>query len=1013
MRHSVPIILILACLAALFLACYSPVLFQGRQFGFRDAGHYYYPLYQRVQKEWEEGRWPLWESEENAGMPLVGNPTAAVLYPGKLIYAVLPYAWGARVYVVVHSLLAFVAMLILMRSWQVSWTGSGLSALAYTFGVPILFQYCNVIYLVGAAWLPLGFHAVDRWARLGRRWGLIELSVVLAMQTLGGDPQSSYLLGLAGIGYAAGLAWSRRQTGGRPGGRSHDRPSTGFLAWWWLPTAALGLAAWVIVTLILAQWLPTVRPNGYPPPALPWMRHVARSVATAWMMAGVGFLVYWRGRGWRLPLGITWLGLAMSAALAVVLAAAQLLPVLEFTQQTSRAADEGIHDIYPFSLEPLRFSGLLWPNVLGIHSEGNTFWGETLRMPGAAPKVWVPSLYMGCMILMLAMGALALRRGTPWRIWLSVILMVSLLGSLGKFTSPIWAARVLAEGTKLPALQAQVQKLGPLDKDDATPIRLDGFLRDGDGSIYWWMTTLLPGFRQFRYPAKLFTFTSLALAALAGLGWDGLRERGIRRASALSIMLLVLSLAVLSGVLIKRPAILTALRGLQGNALYGPLDPEGAFFAMVRSLAQTSTVLALGLVAIHLIRKRPLWAGALAVVATTGDLAAANARYVSTVPQSVFETNPEIARIVQEYERAHPTPGPFRVHRMPSWDPPAWMRSPSNDRNLDMVVWERDTLQPKYGINYGIEYAHTIGVAELYDYDWYYGGFPRTVKTEQMAGALNVELGKEVVYFPRRSFDMWNTRYFIVPMVPNGWRDEFRGYATFLLQTERIYPEPRPLRRPEDRESFKDWVDQHDVQVLRNLQDHPRAWVVHKARKVEPITGMTREERKRPMQEITYASDPFWNDPTLQAFNPLQLAWVESADFTQLAPSLPGDLPGRSESVEVSYPNPQQVEMDAYLDRPGLVVLADVYYPGWELTIDGKPEPIYRVNRMMRGAAVSAGKHHLVYTYAPQSFRVGGMLSLAGLALLAVLGVVCTLRPVDPLIEPQPESTPEEPPLHE
>ncbi len=312
MRYTVPIILVLACFAALFLACYSPVLFQDRQFGFRDAGHYYYPLYQRVQKEWEAGRWPLWEPEENAGMPLLGNPTAAVLYPGKLIYTMLPYAWGARVYVIAHSVLAFVAMLVLMRSWQVSWTGSGLSALAYTFGVPILFQYCNVIYLVGAAWLPLGFHAVDRWVRLGRRWGLIELAVVLAMQTLGGDPQSSYLLGLAGVGYAAGLAWSRRQTGDRPRARSHDVPSAGSFAWWWLPTAILGIATWVIVTLILAQWLPTIRPKGFPPPALPWMRSVAPSVATAWMMAGLGFLVYWRGRGWRFPLGITWLGLGGS-----------------------------------------------------------------------------------------------------------------------------------------------------------------------------------------------------------------------------------------------------------------------------------------------------------------------------------------------------------------------------------------------------------------------------------------------------------------------------------------------------------------------------------------------------------------------------------------------------------------------------------------------------------------------------------------------------------------------------
>lgn len=48
--------------------------------------------------------------------------------------------------------------------------------------------------MIGAAWLPPGVRGVDRWFRLGRRWGLIELSVVLAMQTLGADPQSSDLL---------------------------------------------------------------------------------------------------------------------------------------------------------------------------------------------------------------------------------------------------------------------------------------------------------------------------------------------------------------------------------------------------------------------------------------------------------------------------------------------------------------------------------------------------------------------------------------------------------------------------------------------------------------------------------------------------------------------------------------------------------------------------------------------------------------------------------------------------
>ncbi|MGD0040252.1 MAG: hypothetical protein ABSE84_07550, partial [Isosphaeraceae bacterium] len=94
--------LVFGCFCGLFLLCFGAALWGGGQFGYRDAGHFYYPLYQRVQAEWQQGRWPLWEPEENSGIPLLGNPTAAVLYPGKLLYALLPYAWAARLYIIAH-----------------------------------------------------------------------------------------------------------------------------------------------------------------------------------------------------------------------------------------------------------------------------------------------------------------------------------------------------------------------------------------------------------------------------------------------------------------------------------------------------------------------------------------------------------------------------------------------------------------------------------------------------------------------------------------------------------------------------------------------------------------------------------------------------------------------------------------------------------------------------------------------------------------------------------------------
>ena len=138
----------LICFTFLVVACYGGALFGGGQFAFRDAAHFYYPLYYRVQQEWAAGHLPLWEPRENSGMPLLGSPMAAVLYPGKIFFAILPYAWGLRSYIVAHEFLAFGAMLALTRSWGVSWTGGLLAGLCFAFGGPILSNDFNVIYLV-------------------------------------------------------------------------------------------------------------------------------------------------------------------------------------------------------------------------------------------------------------------------------------------------------------------------------------------------------------------------------------------------------------------------------------------------------------------------------------------------------------------------------------------------------------------------------------------------------------------------------------------------------------------------------------------------------------------------------------------------------------------------------------------------------------------------------------------------------------------------------------------------
>ncbi|WP_435010183.1 YfhO family protein [Tundrisphaera lichenicola] len=980
----------LACGLALLLYVYRPVLFFGETYGFRDAAHFYYPLYERVQDEWNAGRWPLWDADENAGMPLLGNPTAAVLYPGKLIFGMMSYPWAARLYAVAHTALAFAGMLALIRAWGTSRTGASIAGLSYAFGAPILFQYCNIIFLVGAAWTPWGFLAVDGWLRRGRRIALGGLAVVLAMQVLGGEPESAYLIGLCAGAYAIILSRTgearRRSWGSRTV---------------WLGLILLGIAAWVAITLGLAAILPGLRPEPGegpwgafgrwfstgrlpsfrkaafegPVPSFPWASWLPAAVAGAWGLVGLTLFVRWRKRGSSsVPLVPKLAGLAAAAILAGSLSAAQLLPVVEFTGLSNRATDEGAHDIYPFSLEPYRLVEAVWPGAFGRSFGQPVMWSEML-VRGMSHRVWVPSLYLGGLTLLLAFGAAGFRDGPPWRGWLTGIAAVSLVGSFGEYASPIALARFSP---------SMVEVIGPHDSVNTNAVRLDGYLRDGDGSPYCLMAALLPGFHTFRFPSKLLSFTVLAVAALAGIGWDRVLEGRSRNLGRIAVLGSGSTLVVLAVMSWYRAPFVQWLGSVGHMTVFGPLDSVRALSDTQMALIHGALILLASGGLIPLARRKAELAGGMALILLAVDLGLANAPLILTVPQKDLEATPRVLQIIREAERDDPSPGPYRIHRAPIWNPTRWRNEASDDRVRDFVRWELDTIQPKYGLLHDVEYTYSIGVAELYDFSWFFAPFPRTVRSDA-ARMLGIKPGETIVVYPRRGFDLWNSRYFVLPGLP-AWDDADRGIAAFLPRTETIYPPKEFLRGKQDDPEIKNWAEAEDFQILKNLDAYPRAWIVHKMRHKPPITGLTRGTRKETMEEILFDNDLFWNDPARPRFDPKDLAWIEAepADREELNRFLPGTSLQAGESVRVmeAESNPQRVVIEAKLAQPGLVILADVYYPGWTLTIDDKPSPILRANRAMRGAAVPEGTHRLVYTYYPKSFRIGGLVSLGGIAAL-------------------------------
>ncbi len=79
--------------------------------------------------------------------------------------------------------------------------------------------------------------------------------------------------------------------------------------------------------------------------------------------------------------------------------------------------------------------------------------------------------------------------------------------------------------------------------------------------------------------------------------------------------------------------------------------------------------------------------------------------------------------------------------------------------------------------------------------------------------------------------------------------------------------------------------------------------------------------------------------------------------------------------------DPNRVTIEAALDIPGYLVLADTWYPGWRVTVDGEPAELLRANHAFRAVRLTTGKHTVEMVYRPISVLVGGITSLVTGAL--------------------------------
>lgn len=420
------------------LFLFWPVITGSSEVGFRDSASLYQPLFEWTRNQWLAGHVPLWCPLDNWGSPVVADAASSVFYPGKLIFlfggAPFPVLFG--LFLAFHVWWAVLGTRWCAKQMGLSTPAQWLVAASFGFGGAVLFQTCNVVFLVGASWLPWALGCIWLVCRhdstgVRAKWG-IRLAVVMALMVLGGDPQIAFHTGLVA-------------------------------ALWWVGNAVFKVDS---------------------------------------------------SMGMRLRNGLGACGLCLTvAAIAVLLAAVQVLPSLEWARQSERSIgvevdriqsmvqrpDRDSHRdaIYQFSQSPWTVVEMIWPNVLGkLDFATNWRWSSAIA---GADRVWTGSLYVG--LVGLLFGIVFVLRGQKQKLdyLLVVTVVLFLLGSFGWY-GPGWIINELQRmrgGTGFPDV-----------------------IGEPTGGVYWLLETLIPGYSGFRYPAKLFVVAALPICLLGGRGFD-------------------------------------------------------------------------------------------------------------------------------------------------------------------------------------------------------------------------------------------------------------------------------------------------------------------------------------------------------------------------------------------------------------------------------------------------------------------------------------------------------------
>ena len=235
--------------------------------------------------------------------------------------------------------------------------------------------------------------------------------------------------------------------------------------------------------------------------------------------------------------------------------------------------------------------------------------------------------------------------------------------------------------------------------------------------------------------------------------------------------------------------------------------------------------------------------------------------------------------------------------------------------------------------------------------------------------------------FPGNTFNENNTAY---------WHKSVGGYHAAKLRRYQEMIDHHIV--PEMQETYQavataggqmDSVDASKFRVLNMLNTKYFIFPAGEQGQAVPVVNPYAYGNAWFVDKVQYVNNANEEIDDLNDILPTETAVVDVKFKEQLKGVTEGYKDSLSTIQLTSY-EPNRLVYKASTPKDGVVVFSEIYYPGWQATIDGQPVDIARADYILRAINVPAGEHTIEMWFDPQSIQVTESIAYAALALLLI-----------------------------